>query len=175
MNPRNTLPSTRAQGQLQRNFFKEYLHARTLNGADREIESAFEVFEGQTLETLKRGLSSHALSTSVTLTDRLSDRVLAIHTLSDSGATGILVNTRFKVDPEILLHTLIEEYVHAQQVLDGVDFEDQRQQFSTYYDRPYEQEAKRIASEILGYKPDEYVAYLLREEPIDPLYDRPAL
>jgi hypothetical protein len=39
--------------------------------------------------------------------------------------------------------------------------------------RPYEHEAKRIASEILGYLPEEYIVYLLREEPAGVLYDRP--
>ena len=77
---------------------------------------------------------------------------------------------RFKVDPDVLLHALVEEYVHSQQVFDKVDFEQQRAQFA-YAERPYELEAKRIATEILGYDPDSYETYLVREEHSDVYYD----
>ena len=56
---------------------------------------------------------------------------------------AIAINARFKADPEMLTHTIVEEYAHAQQVLDGVDFEAQRRRFPNYADRPYEIEAKR--------------------------------
>jgi hypothetical protein len=172
--PRNTLEKTRAAGQLRRDFFKEYLYARTLDGADREIENAFTVFEGETLAMLRQRLSPSALATPLVLTEKLSNRVLAIHARHDDGTRTIAVNVRFKVDPEMLAHTLVEEFVHAQQVLNGVDFAAQRQQFPDYASRPYEQEAKRIAGEILGYIPEDYTVYLLREEPAGVLYDRPA-
>jgi hypothetical protein len=172
--PRNTLDQTRAAGQLQRDFFKEYLFSRMLDGADREIENASAVFTEQMLATLQQRLSPSALATPVVLTDRLSNRVLAIHVLHEDGTGIIAINARFKVDPEILAHALVEEYVHAEQVLDGVDFAAQRQQFPDYASRPYEQEAKRLASELLGYTPEDYTVYLLREEPSGVLYDRPA-
>ena len=173
MRPRNTLEATRAAGQLQKNFFKEYLFARTLDGADREIENAFEIFEGQALETLRHRLSAPALETPMVFTDRLSNRVLAIHVLMNDGTRIIAVNVRFRVDPELLAHALVEEFAHAQQILDGVDFEVQRRQFPDYAARPYEQEAKRVGSEILGYTSEGYAVLLLRDEPSGILYDRP--
>ena len=84
----------------------------------------------------------------------------------------VVVNTRFRVDPDVMAHTLIEEFVHAQQTLDKVDFAAQRSQFA-YNERPYEIEAKRIAAEILGYDPAEYETYLRRDEPNGALYDTP--
>ena len=65
-----------------------------------------------------------------------------------------------------MAHTLVEEFVHVQQIRDGVDFEALRLRFA-YHERPYEQEAKRIATDVLGYEPDAYEVYLLREEPDD--------
>jgi hypothetical protein len=96
-----------------------------------------------------------------------------MHALVNDGSRIIAVNVRFKVDPELLAHALVEEFAHAQQVLDGVDFEAQRRQFPDYATRPYEQEAKRVASEILGYTPEGYAVQLLRDEPAGVLYDRP--
>lgn len=58
-------------------------------------------------------------------------------------------------------------------MLDKVDFAAPRSQFA-YDERPYEIEAKRIATEILGYNPDEYAPVIRREEPEGILYDRPA-
>jgi hypothetical protein len=171
--PRDTLQQTRAAGQLQRDFFKEYLSSRMRDGADREIENASAVFEGQMLATLRQRLSPSALATPIVFTEKLSNRVLAIHVLHEEGTGTIAINARFKVDPEVLAHALVEEYAHAQQVLDGVDFAAQRQQFPDYASRPYEQEAKRLASELLGYAPEEYTVYLLREETSGVLYDRP--
>ena len=172
MKPRNTLEATRAAGQLQRGFFKEYLSARTLDGADRQVENASAIFEDQTLHLLERRLSIRALATPLVFTDYLSNRVLAIHAHMQDGTQTIAVNVRFKIDPEMLAHALVEEYAHAQQVLDGIDFATQKQQFPDYTARPYEQEAKQIATEILGYTPENYTAYLLRDEPPDNLYDR---
>lgn len=85
----------------------------------------------------------------------------------------VVINARCKADPEVLAHTLVEEFVHAQQRLNGVDFEAQRRQYA-YRERPYEQEAKRIATETLGYEPDEFDTHLVREEPTGVLYDQRA-
>ena len=125
------------------------------------------------LPSLRRYLRDEALATPVLFTDYLSNRVLSVHLTLRDGSTFIAVNVRFKIDPETLAHTLVEEFVHAQQVLAGVDFAAERQQYPDYASRPYEQEAKRIAGEILGYIPEEYTVYLLREEPAGVHYDRP--
>ena len=155
-------------------FFGAYIRARLLNGEDKEHGDASTVFAAALLPSLRRFLRDKALATPVLFTDNVSNRVLAVHLTLRDGSTFVAVNVRFKIDPETLAHTLVEEFVHAQQVLDGVDFAAQRQQFPEYASRPYEQEAKRIASEILGYLPEEYTVYLLREEPAGALYDRPA-
>jgi hypothetical protein len=155
-------------------FFGAYIRARLLDGEDKQHGDASSVFEEALLSNLRRSLSAEALATPVLFTDQLSNRVLAVHLALRDGSTFIAVNVRMKIDPEMLAHTLVEEYVHAQQVLDGVDFAAQRQQFPDYASRPYEQEAKRIASELLGYTPEEYTVYLLREEPAGVFYDRPA-
>ena len=77
MNPRNTLPPTRAAGQLQHNFFRRYVVARMLNGIDEEVGDAFAIFEGEVLSRLQSRLSEDALRTPVFFTDNLSNRVLA--------------------------------------------------------------------------------------------------
>ena len=130
------------------------------------------VFAPEGLQAIRQFLCEEALQTPVVLTERLSNRVLAIHLVMGEEERTIAVNTRFRVDPDILTHALLEEFVHTQQVLDKVDFEAQRREFA-YQDRPYEQEAKRVATEILGYEPGEYDTYLVREEPSGVLYDRP--
>lgn len=107
----------------------------------------------------------------VFFTEKLSNRVLAGCLRLQNGSHIIAINARFKADPEVLAHTLMEEFAHVQQIIEGIDFATQRRQLA-YHERPYEQEAKRIAVEILGYEPDEYDAYLLREEPSGSLYDR---
>ena len=96
--------------------------------------------------------------------------MLAILVVQNGVECYVVLNMRFKVDPDVLVHTLIEEYVHSQQVLDKVDFEREREQFA-YAQRPYEAEAKRIATEVLGYNPAACETYLMREEPPPPLYD----
>ena len=84
---------------------------------------------------------------------------------------AIAQSVRFLIDPEMLAYILIEEFVHAQQTLDRVDFNAQRKQFPDYQNRPYEQEAKRIATEILGYEPEPTVPRILRPQPKGLLYD----
>lgn len=71
----------------------------------------------------------------------------------------------------MLAHVVIEEFAHAQQMLDNVDFAAQRSQFA-YNERTYEIEAKHIATKIVGYDPGEYAPYIRREEPDGVLYDR---
>jgi hypothetical protein len=66
-----------------------------------------------------------------------------------------------------MAHALVEEFVHVQQQIDGTDFDGQRRQFA-YDDRPYEIDAKRIATEVLGYVPDAYETVLLRDELPEP-------
>ena len=171
MKPRKTLRETRAQGQLQRDFFKEYLHAHLLGGNDRKIADAFAIFEGETLAKLRQRLSPEALATPLRFTDRLTNRRLAAHLTYQDGTRFIVFNARYRADPEQIAHTLIEEYVHAQQTLDGVDTTAQKRQY-VYGERPYEQEAKQIATEILGYDAEEHVPNLRREEPEGELYDR---
>ena len=71
------------------------------------------------------------------------------------------------LDPDALTLALLEEFAHAQQVIDGVDFETQRQNFP-YAERPYEQEAKQTATELLNADTAEYAVYIVREEPPPP-------
>jgi hypothetical protein len=72
-----------------------------------------------------------------------------------------------KVDPEYLAHTLVEELKHVQQIADGVDFASERH--LPYDVRRYELEARRFATEALGYEPFTDEAVKRRPEPSDPL------
>ena len=129
-----------------------------------------QVFRPDALASLQARLSLEALMTPVVLTDRLSNRVLAVHLTHTDATRRIAVNARFKIDPDILTHTLLEEFAHTQQVLERLDFETQRRAFA-YSERPYELAAKQLATDILGYDPTDYEVFLLREEPSGPLYD----
>jgi hypothetical protein len=143
-----------------------------LRSADEQpFGDAGSIFTESMLTILQQHFRSEVLQTKAFFTERLSNRVLAA-CLVRGGSCIIAINTRFKVDPEILAHTLLEEFAHVEQVFAGVDFETQRRMLA-YQNRPYEQEAKRIATAILGYDPDDYDVYLIREEPIGFLYDRP--
>ena len=168
--PRNTLQGTHAEHFLQREFFVLYLHARILDRDDRTVADAMQVFHPDALVLLQQRLSAEALRTAIVLTDRLSNRVLAVHLTRVNGTRLIAINTRFQVDPDLLAHTLLEEFAHTQQVLDGVDFAAQRQAFA-YAERPYEQAAKQLATDLMGYDPGNYEVFLLRDEPPGPLYD----
>jgi hypothetical protein len=132
---------------------------RVFDGEDVEMPDAFAIFTLEGLQALRRFVSEEALQTSVVLTERLSNRGLAVHLVIGAEGRAIAVNTRFRIDPDLLTHALLEEYSHTQQVLDKIDFETQRRQFA-YQDLPFEQEAKRIATEILGIEPNEYDVYL---------------
>ena len=168
--PRNTLEGTRAESLLRRDFYSVYLQARHVAGEDKELPDAASVFTLEGIQQLQQYLTTQALEAPVVLTDRLSNRVLAVHLVQNHVERFVVVNLRFKVDPDILAHALIEEYVHSQQVLDNIDFEQEKRLFA-YRERPYEVEAKRIASEILGYDPTTYETYLMREAPSGILYD----
>jgi hypothetical protein len=157
---------------LLREFFRLYLRARLLGPPDVEVGNAFDVFSASGIEALQQTISDQALHTPVVLTERLSNRVFAIHIVMGADESVIALNTRFRVDPDYLVHALLEEFAHAQQFLDRVDFEAQRIAYP-YSERPYEQKAKHIATDILGYDPSEFDVYLVREEPAGILYDRP--
>ncbi len=118
------------------------------------------------MQRLSLTLSATALKTPVLFSERLSNRLLATSLGFRDGSQLIAINSRFKVDPELMAHTLVEEFVHSQQRLDGVDFVTQQQQFS-YAERPYEVEAKRIATDVLNYEPGDYEIYLVREQPAE--------
>lgn len=168
--PRNILNRTQAEFLLRRDFYGIYLQSRYFAGEDKEIPDAEGVFTPEGIQKLLKYLSSEALKTPVVLTERLSNRVLAVHLVQNEVNRFVVVNARFKVDPDVLAHTLIEEYVHSQQSINKTDFKQQREQYS-YSERPYESEAKRIASEILGYDPDNYESFLTRDAPSGILYD----
>ena len=170
LTPRNTLEGTRAEALLRRDFYGAYLQARYMGGEDAELPNAAAVFTSEGIQQLLQHITEAALQAPLVLTERLSNRVLAVHLVQNLVERFVVVNARIKVDPDVLAHTLIEEYVHSQQVLDKVDFERQKQQFA-YHERPYEQDAKRIATEILGYSPEDYKTFLMRREPDCILYD----
>lgn len=172
MKPRNTLFETRAHGQIRREFFSRYIRAYAVGGGDDEIGDSTAIFEPAFLQILRTQLSEHALETEVVLTDLLTNRRFAVMITMKNEQRVIAVNARFKADPEMLAHALVEEYAHAQQVLDRVDFEEQRRQYPDYNDRPYEQQAKQLATDLLGYPLDDYDVYIRRNEPDGTLYDR---
>ena len=170
MIPRATLKGTRAAGQLSSEFWGKYVRAYWLGGDDKPIGGARAVFTESACAILQSRLGFEALMTPVLFSENLSNRVLASNISLQNGSQCIVINSRFKVDPEILAHTILEEFVHAWQRIEKVDFAAQRSQFA-YDDRPYEIEAKRIATEILGYEPDAYENFIRREEPDGVLYD----
>ena len=167
-----TIQGTRAQNLLRGDFYEIYREAVFRGGRDEEFPEASAVFTEEALQALRDHASEEALTTPILLTENLSNRVLAVHLTGGPGMRLIVVNTRFRVDPDVIAHTLMEEFAHAQQTLDNVDFAAQRREFA-YNERPYEIEAKRIATEILGYDPAGYENYLRRDEPDGALYDRP--
>lgn len=170
MKPRNTLEETRASGQMRKTFFVFCLQARLLDGPDKDVGTGYDIFEGEALQRLAANVSNAALQTHVFLTDNLSNKASAVCLTYRNGPPQIVVNARFHFDAEELLHTLAEEFVHVQQVMDGVDYQEQRRLFA-YADRPYEIQAKQIATGVLGYEPEKCEAILWRDEPLTGLYD----
>jgi hypothetical protein len=148
---------------LQRSFWAKYIEAYLLTANDTPIGSATSVFEEPIIGLLRSYVSDAALSTPILFTERLSNRVVAACINLHDNSSVIAINARLKCDPELLAHALIEELIHAQQQIEGLDFEAQRRQFA-YEDRPYELMAKRIATDVLGYEPEACEVYLLRNE-----------
>lgn len=166
LKPRKILLGTQADGQLLRSFWALYVQTRLLGADDVPFGTATEVFEQPTLATMRRHFEETALSTPVFFTERLSNRILAVCIRLQSGATTIGINARFQVDPEVMAHTLVEEFAHAQQLADGIDVEQQKRLFA-YHERSYERDAKVLATEIIGYEPEPFEAVLIRDEPPD--------
>ena len=171
MPPRSTPRQTRAEGQFAQGFWGAYVNAYYLGSREEPIGDAYSVFSEAICAALQSRLNSEILSIPVLFTEKLSNRVLAGNFRLRDGSQRVVINARFKIDPEILAHTTVEEFVHAWQRLNNVDFATQRSQFA-YKERPYEMEAKRIATEILGYDPGDYEIYIRRDEPDGVLYDK---
>jgi hypothetical protein len=148
---------------LQAAFWAAYVDRYLRGGDEVAIGDALFVFTAMTEQRLSLVLSPTALQTPVLFSERLSNRLLATSLGLRDGSQIIVINSWFKMDPELMTHTLVEEFVHAQQRLDEVDFAAQQQ--LPYAERPYEIEAKRIATMVLGYEPGDYETYLLREQP----------
>ena len=172
MPPRYTPRRTRAEGQFAEGFWGAYVNAYYFGGNEEPIGNANAVFSPGACAALENRLGPETLAVPVLFSDRLSNRSLANNIAFKNGSQCIVINARFRTDPEILAHSLVEEFAHAWQRLNNVDFDAQSSQFA-YADRPYEIEAKRIATEILGYEPGDYDTYIQREEPEGVLYDRP--
>jgi hypothetical protein len=174
MKPRNTLEATRAYGQMRKAFFVDWLeaHLKQRSGdEERELCHAKEVFEETILNRLRARVGEEALQTRIVGTDDFSNRIGTVCISLQDGSCLIAINTRFQFDAEHLAHALIEEMVHVQQTLEGVDFSEQRQTYA-YVDRPYEREAKQIATAILGYDASEHVPLMKRPEPQQGLLDK---
>lgn len=92
-------------------------------GDEDTVSGAMDVFEQPIISKLRVYLSEEALSTPLFFTDRMSNRILACCISLRNGSQIIAINSRFKVDPELIAYTLVEEFEHVQQMLDGVDFE----------------------------------------------------
>lgn len=142
-----------------------------IGGTEEIVGNAAAVFTEAILVKLRMLLRREALDVPVLFTERLSNSVLAVCLGFRDNSQLIAVNARCKADPELIAHTMIEEFVHAQQRLDKVNFEEQRRLFA-YHERPYEQEAKRIATATLGYEPTAYDVDLQREEPTGILFNK---
>ena len=142
----------------------------SLGGDDEPFGDAETVFQESFLTRLLPWLGADTLQAQVFFTDRLSDRTLAGCLVLRRGGCVIAINSRFRVDPEMMMHTLVEEFTHVKQINAGVDFEGQKRQF-TYQNRPYEIEAKQTASQALGYEPADCDVLLVRDAPPGPLFD----
>jgi hypothetical protein len=174
MRPRNTLETTRAYGQMRKAFFVDWLEAHLKQrpgDEERELGQAKDVFEEPILNRLRARAGEETLQTHIVGTDDFSNRIGTVCIRLQDASCLIAINTRFQFDAEHLAHALIEEIVHVQQTLEGVDFTAQRQTYA-YADRPYEREAKQIATAILGYDASEHIPLMKRPEPKMGLLDR---
>ena len=108
---------------MRGDFYEIYREAVFRGGRDEEFADASAVFAEEALQALRDYASEEALTTPpILLTENLSNRVLAVHMTGKPGVSLIAVNTRFRVDPDVIAHTLMDEFAHAQQTLDNVDF-----------------------------------------------------
>ena len=55
-------------------------------------------------------LGLEALQAAVEFSEHLSNRLLAANIGTEDGSQRVVVNARFKIDPEILAHSLVEEF-----------------------------------------------------------------
>jgi hypothetical protein len=133
--PRDILTGTRADGQLLPRFWTEYVSARFRGGAEEIVGDATAIFTVPILQQLQYHLSPGALAVPFLVTEQLRNRVIAVSIGYRDNTQIVAVNARFKIDPEVMAHTLVEEYVHAQQRIEGTDFDAQRLQYE-YHDRP---------------------------------------
>ena len=168
--PRDILDGTRAVGQLLPSFWLEYISARVRGGTEEVVGDARTVFTVPLLLQLEDSISPEALAVPFLFTEQLPNRVIAANIGYRDGTQIVAVNSRFRFDPEVITHTMVEEYVHAQQRIDGTDFHVQKLYYS-YHERPYEREAKDLATKILGYDSPDYGAMLIRDEHENPLGD----
>lgn len=171
MKPRSHPRGTRAEGQFAQDFWKLYVNAYLLGDDEEAIGNARAVFSEAVCTILEEHFDAETLNVPVFFSERLSNHTLASNISFRDGSQCIVVNSRFKAEPEIIAHTLVEEFAHTWQRRTGVDFEAQRSQFA-YQERPYEIEAKRIATEVVGYEPEQYEIYIQREESDGVLYDK---
>ena len=95
--PRNTLAGTRAEEQIQRKFWRNYISARLLGGDETRFGSAQEVFQLPLLNRLRSVLQEDALQVPVLFTERLSNRVLAVCLQLQRQTCVIAINARFKI------------------------------------------------------------------------------
>ena len=130
LKPRDTPLGTRVEGQLRRSFWAEYVRAYLLGGDEQDIGDSKAVFTEMMLQRLKETLSAEALTTPVLFTEKLSNSTLAGCIGFRDRSQVIAINARCKADPELLAHTRVEEFVHAQQRLEGVDFENERRRLA---------------------------------------------
>lgn len=166
--PRNVLAGTRAEGQLLPKFWTEYVSARTRGATEEVVGNAGAIFTDSILQQLQNHLSPKALAVSFLFTEQLTNRVVAVSIGYRDNTQIVAINARFKFDPEVIAHTLVEEYVHVQQRINGTDFDAQRRRYR-YDERPYERAAKEMATKIVGYDAPDYDARLIRDEPDNPL------
>jgi hypothetical protein len=169
--PRRVNPDgTRAAEHLYPGFWRRYLRATTIGGDGEPFGDASVIFSPNSLALFSQSLRPGAFSTPVLFTELLSNRTLAGYIIIPDAQDVIAINARLRVDPELLTHALLEEFVHAHQIIEGLDYAKQQVDFP-YEDRPYELEAKALATSLLGWEPDERTLSQLRPVPPGPLFD----
>ncbi|HLK60109.1 MAG TPA: hypothetical protein VKU00_26345 [Chthonomonadaceae bacterium] len=153
--PRGSAKGTRAEGLLSEDFMARHRQTAQADSLpDITVDQGMlrEALEPETVQKAKAYMSDAALDTPLLFTDHLSDRTAAAHveTSNPQIPRAILINSRFVMDPDLLLFTLLEEGIHAQQVLDGADVNANRAKYA-YREDPLEVEAKEKASKLAGY------------------------